>query len=180
MPTPIADMNSGSLVVWRDVQPSWKRSATLQDNLTDLCGRIYRNFITAGKLTISVSVYDCAQKAVVRSIAVPAVDPMFLTNWADDSLSRFGFVDENTLFDPYTGVANDSGRNQAGQHEPELLTVKGSEGEVMGYCLLTASYRSPRVLSDELNKGVNDQALPLMVVSPRSLRACRSSDPKEK
>ena len=156
MPTPIADMTSGSLVLWRNVQPSWKRSETLRHNLADLCGRIYRNFIADGKLTISVNVFDSMQETTVRSTTVPAVDPMFLSNWDDNDLSRFGFVDDNTLFDPYTGVPADSGRNQAGDYEPEMLEVKGPEGELVGCCLLTASYRSPRVLSDELSRVNSD------------------------
>lgn len=156
MATPIADMTSGSLVVWRDVRPSWKRSGTLRDNLADLCGRIYRNFISDGHLNILVNVFDRVCNKTVRSVTVPAVDPMFLTNWDEDDLSQFGFVDDNTLFDPYTGVANDRGRNQAGDHEPQLLEVKGTEGELIGCCLLTASYRSRRVLSDDLSKFGND------------------------
>lgn len=157
MASPIAEMDSGTLVVWRGVQPSWKRSSTLQENLSDLCGRIYRNFIVDGKLAINVSVYNDALGAEgAPPYAVPAVDPMFLTNWADRDLSDFGFVDDNTMFDPYTGSTGDSGRNQAGQYEPELMPVSSGNGDTIGFCLLTASHRSPRVLNDDMKKYGDD------------------------
>ena len=157
MASPISEMNSGTLVVWRGVQPSWKRSSTLQENLSDLCGRIYRNFIVGGKLNITVSVHNDAlgtEGAPPRT--VPAVDPMFLTNWDDEDLSDFGFIGDNTMFDPYTGSAGDSGRNQAGHYEPELMTVRGVDGTTIGYCLLTASHRSSRVVSDDMKKYGDD------------------------
>lgn len=156
MATPLAELPSGTLVVWRGVEPSWKKASTLKANLSDLCGRIYRNFITSKDLAISVSVFDCSLNQVTDQRVVPAVDPMFLQNWDDDDLSRYGFVDENTLFDPYTGVPGDSGRNQAEEYEPELLEVFNASGQLQGYCLLTASYRSPRVLSEELQKYGDD------------------------
>lgn len=157
MASPIAEMHSGTLVVWRGVQPSWKRSTTLQENLSDLCGRIYRNFIGDEKLTISVSVYNDAfgtDGSPPRT--VPAVDPMFLTNWDDEDLSDFGFVDDNTMFDVFTGATGDSGRNQAGDYEPELMKVRAVNGETIGYCLLTASHRSPRVVDEKMNKHGDD------------------------
>ena len=157
MASPISEMKSGTLVVWRGVQPSWKRSTTLQENLSDLCGRIYRNFIADGKLTITVSVHnDAPGKGGAASRAVPAVDPMFLTNWNDEDLSKFGFTGDNTMFDPYTGSAGDSGRNQAGQYEPELMTVRSVDGTAIGCCRLTASHRSPRVLNDDMKKYGDD------------------------
>ena len=157
MASPISEMGSGTLVVWRGVQPSWKRSSTLQENLSDLCGRIYRNFISDGRLTITVSVHNGALGTEgVPPRSVPAVDPMFLTNWDDEDLSAFGFVNDNTMFDPFTGSTGDSGRNQAGQHEPELMTVRSVDGTTIGYCLLTASHRSPRVLNDEMKKFGDD------------------------
>lgn len=157
MASPIAEMHSGTLVVWRGVQPSWKRSTTLQENLSDLCGRIYRNFILEEKLAISVSVYnDTLGTQGVPPRAVPAVDPMFLTNWDDEDLSDFGFVDDNTMFDAFTGSAGDTGRNQAGDYEPELMKVKSTAGEIIGYCLLTASHRSPRVVDEDMRKHGDD------------------------
>ena len=148
MATPIADMKSGSLVVWRGVEPSWKRAQTLADNLADLCGRIYRNFIGDRRLTISINVYSLSKGQVVNTRVVPAVDPTFLTNWAERSLSEHGFSGDKTLFVPYTGAAGDSGLNQAGEYEPELITVIGRDGKDVGCFLLTASYRNPNVLDD--------------------------------
>ena len=155
MPTPIAKMTSGTLVIWRDVKSTWKRATTLSDHLTDLCGRIYRNFIEDDRLLISVGVVDLSAKGVVDARPVPAVDPMFLTNWADKDLSDSGFVGENTLFDPYTGSDLDRGRNQAGEYEPEMFSVEMG-GVIVGSYLLTSSYRSSRVLSKELVKRWDD------------------------
>lgn len=151
MPTPIAKMRAGTLVVWRNVQPSWKRASTLSDHLTDLCGRIYRNFVRENRLLISVGVIDLSDQEPVGRRIVPAVDPTFLTNWPDADLSDSGFVGDQTLFSPYTGVAGDSGRNQAGEYEPEYFEVQ-QDGKVVGGYLLTASYRSPRALAEDLTK----------------------------
>ena len=155
MPTPIAKMRSGTLVVWRNVQPSWKRASTLSGHLTDLCGRIYRNFVREGRLLISVGVIDLSDQEAASPRTVPAVDPTFLTNWPDKDLSDSGFVGDQTLFDPYTGVAGDSGRNQAGKYEPEYFEVRQG-GKVVGGYLLTSSYRSPRVLSEDLKRKWDD------------------------
>ena len=155
MPTPIGKMKTGTLVVWRNVQPSWKRASTLSGHLNDLCGRIYRNFVREDRLLISVGVIDLSDQEATRRRTVPAVDPTFLTNWPDRDLSESGFVGDQTLFDPYTGVADDSGRNQAGEYEPEYFEVRQG-GEVIGGYLLTSSYRSPRVLSDDLRRKWDD------------------------
>jgi len=155
MPDNISDMGSGSLVIWRGVEPSWKRARTLSDNLTDLCGRIYRNFVGGRRLVISVGIFDISKGEAEDVRVVPAVDPTFLTNWDEANLRDYGFVGENTLFDAYTGVVGDSGRNQAGAYEPECFDVKQG-GHVVGTCRMTASYRSERVLSDRLKKRHDD------------------------
>lgn len=155
MPTPIAEIPSGTLVVWRNVEPSWKRATTLSNHLAELCGRIYRNFIRDNRLIISIGVIDLSRQEREDPCIVPAIDPTFLTNWEDDRLRESGFVKDQTLFDPYTGAAGDSGRNQAGEYQPELFTVK-QEGRVVGAYLMTASYRSPRVLSENLTERHND------------------------
>ena len=155
MPTPIAEILSGTLVVWRNVEPSWRRATTLSSHLAELCGRIYRNFIRDNRLVISIGVIDLSRQESAGPRIVPAIDPTFLTNWEDERLRESGFVKGQTLFDPYTGVAGDSGRNQAGEYQPELFTVK-QEGRVVGAYLMTASYRSPRVLSEDLTERHND------------------------
>ena len=155
MPAVISDMRSGSLVIWQDVQPSWKRARTLSDNLTSLCGRIYRNFVGTGRLVISVRVFDVSKREAEMTRVVPAVDPTFLTNWDDPDLKDYGFVGENTLFDAFTGSAGDSGRNQAGEYEFEEFNVK-QHGLVVGKYRMTASYRSERVLSDKLRERHDD------------------------
>lgn len=155
MPENISDMRSGSLVIWQDVQPSWKRASTLSDNLTNLCGRIYRNFVRRKRLVVSVTVFDLSKGEAEMPRIVPAVDPTFLNNWNDPNLKDHGFIGGNTLFDAFTGSTGDSGRNQAGEYEPEYFDVK-QHGRVVGSCLMTASYRSERVLSDELRERHDD------------------------
>ena len=149
MATPIEDMESGTLVIWRNVKPSWKRATTLQNHLSDLCGRVYRNFIVDQSLFITTRIFDLENSIVLGDpISVPAVDPMFLNNWDDKALKDSGFVGQETLFVPYTGPTGDSGRNQAGEYEPEIIDVYDQKGEVLGCCLLTSSYRSPRAVSE--------------------------------
>ena len=81
---------------------------------------------------------------------------MFLTNWNDEALRKNDFMGTDTLFDGYTGTRGDSGRNQAGEYEPEIIEVKGSDGTVIGACLLASSYRSERALTKErLTPGSN-------------------------
>ena len=155
MPTPMETMESGTLVIWRNVQPSWKRATTLLGHLTDLCGRIYRNFIRANRLLISVGVVDLSGETAPLLRTVPAVDPTFLTNWEDARLRESGFVGQQTLFDAYTGSADDRGLNQAGEHEPEYFEVR-QHGRLVGAYLITSSYRSRRVLSEELTKRHDD------------------------
>ena len=155
MPTPIGEMPSGTLVIWRNVEPSWRRAKTLSGHLADLCGRIYRNFIRTKSLLISIGVIDLSGQERNDPRTVPPIDPTFLTNWDDDRLSNSGFVGDETLFDPYTGIAGDSGRNQAGEYEPEMFEVKQGD-RVVGAYLMTASYRSRRVLSDELTEKHDD------------------------
>ena len=156
MASPLVDIQSGSLVIWRNVQPSWRRARTLSSNFANLCGRIYRNFIVDHKLVITVNVFDISCNDVRESHVVPAVDPMFLQNWGAPELRQFNFVDDNTPFDPYTGFSGDSGRNKAGDYEPELIEVKDGRGGIIGCYLLTASYRSERVLDAELMKEYDD------------------------
>ena len=153
MATPIGEMESGTLVIWRNVSPSWKQARTLRRNLADLCGRIYRNFIADNSLIITTGVFDRAREEMIENgnipATVPAVDPMFLTNWNDKALVDNRFIGNETLFDGYTGTIGDRGRNQAGEYEPEIINVKGSDGAVIGSCLLESSYRSLRALSED-------------------------------
>lgn len=150
LPEPISAMKSGTLVVWREVSTTHRRRAiTLQKHICDLCGRIHREFIRSKALSILVNVFDKASNKIVETTRTPAVDPTFLTNWEEDALRKDGFVDNNTLFGPYTGHPDDAGRDIEGEYQPQMKTIIGpDEGEV-GYYLLTASYRRRRVAEDE-------------------------------
>ena len=151
MATPIGEMESGTLVIWRNVRPSWARAVTLRKNLAELCGRIYRNFIANKRISITTRVFDLTSNETINDPeTIPAVDPMFLKNWNDKALLNNNFTGTDTLFDGYTGTLGDSGKNQAGEYEPEIINVKGSDGTVIGSCLLESSYRSERALSKDI------------------------------
>ena len=148
MAVPIGEMPSGTLVVWRDLHKKRRRPATLMRNLTALSGRVYRNFISSEELTLVVNAFDRSNNETMDEPQyAPPVDPMFLSNWDDKDLQRYGFDEdgEQTLFVQYTGPEGDSGKNQAGENQFEPLTVLDGEGEAHE-CKLLASYRDPGVL----------------------------------
>ena len=153
MPESPADMPSGTLVVWTDVKATWKRPDTLRQHLLNLCGRIYRGLIPK-ELNIFINVFNISDRdddTAIDSKTVQPIDPLFLHNWDDPDLSRFGYEGDTTLFVPYTGLTGDSGKNQSGDYEPELHKIK-INAEVEGNCRIMASYRNPLVIKD-LAKG---------------------------
>ena len=160
MPEPISTMESGTLVVWRDVSTTYRRRAiTLQKNIRELCGRIHREFIRSGRLSIIVNVFDKASGAMVGpTMLAPPVDPTFLTNWNVDALADDGFTGDETLFTPYTGHPGDEGKDMDGEYEPHWGEVRGpDEKSVIGNYMLTASYRRRRVVDDQkLSKKYRD------------------------
>ena len=147
MATPILELESGTLVIWHNVTPTWKQAITLQENLSHLCGRIYRELIQYEKVSMVVNVFDGSTMSIESTKEVALVDPMFLKNWDHDGLKEWGFVGENTLFQPYTGLTGDSGRNQDGKYEPEMFSVGNGETEIGPY-LIMASYRREEVGTD--------------------------------
>lgn len=150
LPEPISEMKSGTLVVWRDVSTTHRRRAgTLRRHICDLCGRIHREFIRSKSLSILVNVFDKASGEVIESSWAPPVDPTFLTNWDDGALKKDGFVGNETLFAPYTGHPDDAGKDIDGEYQPQMKTVMGPDGEVVGHYLLTASYRRRLVVESE-------------------------------
>ena len=150
MPLPISAMPHGTLVVWRDVTPDWKRAATLQDNLSNLCGRIHREFIQYRRLTIVVNVYNLTSGEVESPTTARPVDPTFLSNWNTEELAHHGFTHGTTLFQAYTGHPGDAGRDAAGDYEHQRINVPhgSSDKEATGFYILTCSYRSDRVTKD--------------------------------
>ena len=144
MPTPISAMPHGTLVVWRDVGTrNW--ATTLQNQLVDLSGRIHRQFIRYNALKILVNVYN-EDRAQVRVQQATPVDPMFLTNWPTEDLSKWGFTGDTTLFQPFTGHVGDSGKDAMGAHEGRIFNVPhdAPDDQAQGMYILTASYRGER------------------------------------
>ena len=150
MPTHVSEMKSGTLVVWRNLDPTWRRARTLQRNLLDLCGRIHREFIRMKILLISVNIFDESSGKVIGSELALPVDPTFLTNWDTYHLKDYGFEADETLFVPFTGHVGDSGKNFDGDYEDDVEDVLNpANGEVLGSYYLTASFRSKRTVEDE-------------------------------
>ena len=147
MPESLADMPSGTLVVWTDVKATWKKPKTLRQHLLDLCGRIYRGLISE-RLNIFINIFNTAgqdEDTAVDNETVQPVDPLFLRNWNHPALSRFGYEGDTTLFIPYTGLSGDTGKNQSGNYEAQLHKIK-INAEIEGNCRIMASYRNPLVV----------------------------------
>ena len=150
MPTSILDMQSGTLVVWRDVSPTWPRRAeALQKNLLELCGRIHREFIHHKQLSITVHIFNQSSGDTTGMKEALPIDPTFLTNWEDPALTNYGFVGEKTLFTPFTGHVGDEGKDAEGEYQPYFGGIMDPDGQHLGSYILTASYRSPRTVTDE-------------------------------
>lgn len=150
MPEPISAIKSGTLVVWRDVSTTHRRRAeTLRMHICNLCGRIHRNRIQNKTLSILVNIFDKASNTIKASTFAPPVDPTFLTNWNENALEKDGFIGKETLFTPYTGHPGDAGKDIDGEYQPEMNEVKGPDGGVVGYYLITASHRKRWVAKDE-------------------------------
>lgn len=149
MPEPMSGMTRGTMVVWRGVSTTHRRRAvTLKNHIRDLCGRIHREFIRAQKLSILINVYNKQTNTIESTTWAPPVDPTFLTNWEDDALVDDGFVEDETLFAPYTGHPDDAGKDIEGEYKPVSNQIKDLDGEVVGNYRLTASYRRKRVVED--------------------------------
>lgn len=98
--------DTGTLVVWDDLQrATWETSKTTSARIQETVGRIYRKFITEGKVRITLSVFndDDLYKPHEQMQDIRANDPMFLM---DNSLAH-GFIDnkkekiEGSLFKTY-------------------------------------------------------------------------------
>lgn len=151
MPDHITEMNSGTLVVWRNVETSNVLPTTLRDKFLRLVGRVHRGFIARpnGRLQVTVSIVDVSSGNVEPEEAQP-VDPTFLSNWNTPDLADHGIKGNRTLFQPYTGHPGDSARNNEGEYEPELHEVRNpNTNEVVGCYLLQPSYRADWVVNDE-------------------------------
>ena len=153
MSKPITEMKTGTLVVWRDLSPSWARATTLQNNLLNLCGRIHREFVRLGLMAINVSIYNLKANECQNPKRAKAIDPTFLTNWDAEELKDYGFVGDKTVFRPNTGHEGDSGENADGEYVGERRGIQDINGNHLGNYVLKASYRSGDVLENKKLKG---------------------------
>ena len=157
MPTPIAEMQTGTLVIWRELSPSWKQAKTVQSHLLQLCGRIHREFIRIDLMAINVTIFNLQTGECTRPMLAQPIDPTFLHNWNAEELKNYGFVGDKTLFRPYTGHKGDSGKNTDGEYTGESVEFRDASDNVLGRYVLKASYRSDDVFADEkLNEQYHD------------------------
>lgn len=149
----ITEMRTGTLVIWRDLSPSWARAKTLQNHLLDLCGRIHREFVRLGLMAINVSIYNLQTNECQNPKLARPIDPTFLNNWNAEELKNYGFVGDKTVFRPHTGHKGDSGRNADGEYVGERVGIQDINQNLLGHYVLKASYRSDDVLANEILKG---------------------------
>ena len=153
----IAELRTGTLVIWRDLSPSWKRVKTLQDNLLDLCGRIHREFVRLNLMAINVTIYNLQTCECKNPKLARPIDPTFLHNWDAEELKNHGFTGDRTLFRPFTGHEGDSGKNADGEYKGERIDIQDPSKNILGRYVLKASYRSNDVFADEkLNEQYHD------------------------
>ena len=153
----LSNLKSGTLVIWRDCTPSWKKATTLIDHLSFECGRIYRNFIRNGNLRITITASDNDGNDIPSdSSHVPAVDPMFLHHWKDKKDTLANFKGHDTLFQVFTGTEDDDGKNQDDtfrEHIMDIETLSGATGKVK---ILASHRRMGKVIEDARSHGHNN------------------------
>ena len=149
MSTPITELKAGTLVIWRDLRPSWKRAKTLQDHILELCGRIHREFIRHDLMAINVSIYNLQTDECKNPKRARPIDPTFLHNWDAEELKNYGFVGNKTLFRPFTGHEGDSGRDAEGEYKGESMDILDPSKNLLGRYVLKASCRSDDVRDDK-------------------------------
>jgi hypothetical protein len=101
---------SGTLVVWTKLDPTrltWKTSKATLHNTEELVGRIYRNFIDAGELSIRLYAENGSGKGVLNHTA-QLVDPLYLkmSPLVPEPFTNspmFDFVDEEQAEIEYNG-----------------------------------------------------------------------------
>ena len=150
----LSTLKSGTLVIWRDCTPSWKKATTLIDHLSFECGRIYRNFIKNHNLRITITAFDSNGNAILDGPKhVPAVDPMFLHYWKDKNDALANFKGDDTLFQAFTGTEDDDGKNQDGTFQEYIMDIETSSGATGKVKILASHRRMGKVVAQSIKDG---------------------------
>ena len=139
------DYASGTLIVWGKVdRNSPKRPATIVDKTALLSGRVYRNFLSDGRIKIRLL---AVQDGHSSTREVHPVDPLFLST-NPDMPEPFN---HEPMFQPFKDMCDEDG-------SPTPITIDGcdSKGEVLGQVKIYAAHRSPRVLEVTERRSVRD------------------------
>lgn len=139
------DYISGTLIVWGKVdRNSPKRPSTIVDKTARLAGRVYRNFLSDGRVKIRLLAVQDNQQV---SKDVHPVDPLFLLP-NPDMPEPF---DKEPMFQAFKDMCNEDG-------SPAPIIIKGrsSDGELLGEVKIYAAHRNPRVLEVAREMNVRD------------------------
>ena len=131
----VEDYTSGTLIVWGKMDKnSPKKPTTIVGKTAWLAGRVYRNFLSDGRVKIRLL---AVQNGHLISKAVHPVDPLFLSANPDmqEPFNR------EPMFQPFNDM-----RNEDGSLAPKIIEGRDSNGELLGEVKIYAAYRSPRVL----------------------------------
>ena len=135
---------SGTLIVWGKVdRNSPKKPATIVKKTARLAGRVYRNFLSDGRVKIRLL---AVQDGRSTPQDVHPVDPLFLS--ANPDMPKP--FNREPMFQPFEHM-----RNQDGSLVPHRLTV-ATDGEFLGEVKIYAAYRSPKVLEVTQERKVKD------------------------
>ena len=136
------DYVSGTLIIWGKVDKHHpRRPTTIVDKTAWIAGRVYRKFLSDGRVKIQLlAVQDGRQTPK----DVHPVDPLFLSANPDmpEPFNR------EPMFQPYRDM-----RHEDGSPAPEIIEGRDSNGELLGEVKIYAAHRTPRVL--EVTRDLN-------------------------
>ena len=129
------DYASGTLIVWGKVdRNSPKKPSTIVDKTAWLAGRVYRNFLSDGRVKLRLLAVQDGRRTVKN---VHPVDPLFLSAHPDMPEP----FDREPMFQPFKDM-----RDEDGSPTPLIIDGRDSNGELLGQVKIYAAHRSPRVL----------------------------------
>ena len=145
----VEDYASGTLIVWGKVDRNEpKKPDTIVNRTAWIAGRVYRNFLSDGRVKIRLL---AVQNGQATPKDVHPVDPLFLSANPDMPAP----FNREPMFQPLGNR-----RNEDGSPVPaDVIKARDSDGNVLGEVKIYAALRSPRVLeatSTNDGKGMKD------------------------
>ena len=140
----VEDYISGTLIVWGKVdRNSPKKPTTIVDKTARLAGRVYRNFLSDGRVKIQLLAVQDGHSTPKN---VHPMDPLFLSANPDmpEPFNR------EPMFQPFQHKYNEDG-----SLVPDTYEVK-VDGKVLGEVKIYAAYRSPKVLEVTEERHIKD------------------------